>query len=268
MELGIEELPAHEITAAIGAARQPLYYLAPGCVGVEASMRPSRVPIRVMLIPRLGQLAQLQAAQQTWCAAAELALGDRVGRIDAEVLLRPPPGSRWQAASAQLRAGLLRRAIELVAEHATELAVLDEEELGARVDGVSMEYIFLGLAAHRAEREDVEVMLLGPGGEDRWLLRTLFTTHGRTWRRGVVLAPTGALAGVELAAVAARVILWEHARMQGERSEEPAAQTQDGAGQLASTLDPALAAALRAGAMMLTRRVVSLIPASGESLLH
>ena len=77
------------------------------------------------------------------------------------------------------------------------------------------------------------------------------------WRRGVVLAPEGALAGVELATVAGEVV----ARMLERRT---AANTQrPGANEAANSpppLAPALAAALEVGATVLAPRIKTLIP--------
>ncbi|HEY0138314.1 MAG TPA: hypothetical protein VGB85_29720, partial [Nannocystis sp.] len=80
--LGTFLLPAHEIAAAIGAAGQRLFYLSPDSVAPHPNPRMLGAYTRVVLIPRLDELPDLQAAQRRWCAGAALELGEAVPRID------------------------------------------------------------------------------------------------------------------------------------------------------------------------------------------
>lgn len=263
--LGTFLLPAHEIAAAIGATGQALFYLSPDSVASHPDPRAHGASTRVVLIPRLDELADLQAAQRRWCAVAMLELGELVPRIDVAALLRPPPRSRWAAMPVERRAVLLTQAIDLVATHARELATFDRRELPVRVDGVAVEHMFFGLLAHRADSEDGEVMLIGPGGDGRWLLRLMYTEAGRIWRRGVVLVPDGALAGVELAAVAGEVVARVIDRRHAWPTPDPEASAAEGS---PPPLAPELEAALEAGAAVFTPRLTSLIPPPEEPLLH
>lgn len=260
--LGTHELPAHETTAAIAARGQSLYYLPVGCITPWPTALVPMVHTRVVLIPRLDALDELQAAQREWCAAAGRELGQPVSRIDPVTLLRPTPRSPWTRAAPELRARWLSQAIALVAEHATELAVFDQRELKVNFDGVAIEHVFFGLVRYRAECEERQIMLLGSGGEEpdgggRWLLRLVFTQAGRVWRRGVVLAPAGALAGVELATVAGEVVAHMLARRNAANSPRSSATE---AANSPPPLAPALAAALEAGATVLAPYITNLIP--------
>jgi len=258
------ELRVHEITAAIAATELPIYYLANGCVTPWPTRDVPMVYTRVVLIPRHDTFAELQAAQRDWCAAAAEVVGAPVSRIDATGLLRPMPRSPWARAAPELRARLLTEVIDLVAAHATELGVFDQREITGRFDGVAIEHVFFGLVRFRAESEDEEqeIMLLGSGGDEpghagRWLLRQVFTEEGSVWRCGVVLAPAGALAGVELATVASEVV----AKMLERRvaANAPRLSATDAANS-PPPLAPALAAALQAGATVLAPLIRSLDP--------
>lgn len=265
--LGTHELPVHEVTAAIAAPGQSLYYLPNGCITPWPSALVPMVHTRAVFIPRLDTLDELQAARREWCAAAGRELGQPVSRIDPAMLLRPTPRSPWARAAPGLRARLLSRAIVMVAEHATELPVFDQRELRVNFDGVAIEHLFFGLVRYRAECEGEEIMLVGSGGEEpgppgsagegRWLLRLVFTENGRVWRRGVVLAPEGALAGVELATVAGEVVARMLERRTAANTQRPSANE---AANSPPPLAPALAAALEAGATVLAPRIKTLIP--------
>ncbi len=265
--LSTDELPASEITAGIAATSLPIYYLPIGCVTPWPTLDVPMVYTRVVLIPHRGSFAALQAAHDEWCAAAGAEVGLPVSRIDATGLLRPTPRSPWARATPELRARLLMRAIALVAAHTTELGVFDQREYTGKFDGVAIEHMFFGLVRFRADLEDEQVMVLGSGGEEpgpeaRWLLRQVFTADGSVWRRGVVLAPAGALAGVELATVASEVVAQMLVRRIAANS--PRLSATDAANS-PPPLAPVLVAALEAGATVLARLVCSLDPPDPDS---
>jgi len=219
----------------------------------------------------------MAAAVQGWCEEAALQVGFPVTRLDVQALVDPPATLRWISVPASRRAKLLTLAIDFVAQHALELAVFDLGDLEAQVvlgamraerarggpamNAMAIDHIFFGMMARKAERAQDQVIALAPGeDEDAWQFRQAFSDTGSIWRRGVVLAPPGALPGLALAAVAERVVVQLLARRHANLADLDARS-----GRLFA---PPIEAALRAGVAVLAPRLSNLMPDRRGPELH
>ena len=268
-----------EVLSAISARGQRVYFLSPGSSPPEVGAFTPDYYLRVVLIPRLDGLASMAAAVQGWCEEAALQVGFPVTRLDVAALVDPPDTLAWSGVPAARRAKLLTLAIDFVAQHALELAVFDLGDLEAQVvlgamrtelarggsgmNAVAIDHIFFGVMARKAERATGQVIAIAPGqAEDVWQFRQAFSDvgTGSIWRRGVVLAPPGALPGLALAAVAEHVVLQLLARRHASLADLDA-----GSGRLFA---PPIEAALRAGVPVLAPRLSNLMPDRRGPELH
>ena len=270
-------IQAEDVLPAMSAPGQRVFFLAPGHVPPRIGAFSPDFYARLLLIPRPGGLARMAAAVQDWCQEAALQVGFAVPHLDAQALVDPPETLPWFAVPASRRARLLTLAIDFVAQHALELPVFDlgDEQAqlllaasrverargGPTMNGVAIDHIFFGVMARKAERAVGEVIAVAPGElEDTWQLRETFTEPGSIWRRGLVLAPPGAMPGLALAAVAERVVVQLLARRHANLADVDARSGRRFA--------PAIEAALRAGIPVLAPRLSSLMPDRGAPQLH
>lgn len=267
-----------DVLSAISARGQRVYFLSPGSSPPEVGAFTPDYYLRVVLIPRLDGLASMAAAVQGWCEEAALQVGFPVPHLDPQALVQPAPGQRWAAVPASRRAGLLTLAIDFVARHAAELGVFDLGDLdaqrllaGARAEraqgtpkmgGMAIEHVFFGMMARKAERTAGQVIALTPAepDDDAWTMREVYSAPGGIWRRGVVLAPTTAVPGLGLAALAERVVAQLLARRHASFADLHA--------QSGRLLAPPIEAALRAGVPVLAPRLSDLLAERPGTELH
>lgn len=270
-------IQAEDVLPAISAPGQRLMFLSPGHLPEVPGAFATDFYARLLLLPHPGGLSRMAAAVAGWCEEAAARVGFAVDQLDAAALVEPFEALPWAVVPPTVRAQLLTRAIELVAQHALELAVFDLGEVAARrliaatrveqarggptMSGLAIEHLFFGMMARKADLGPGEVIAVAPGEEEQaWQFRQTFTEPGSIWRRGVVLAPPGALPGLGLAAVAERVVVQRLAR----RHADPAEPRARAGGQFA----PPIAAALQAGVPLLAPRLSNLMPERGASELH
>jgi len=278
----IHEIQAEDVVPAMSTPGQRLFFLSPGFVpplfgspGEGAFAHDFYA--RLLLLPRPGGLPGMAAAVQGWCDEAALQVGFAVPHLDVEALVDPAETQPWAAVPAARRAKLLTLAIDFVARHALELAVFDlgdgdaqvllaanraERARGRpRMSAMAIDHIFFGMMARKAERATGQVMALAPGErEAAWQFRQTFSDTGPIWRRGLVLAPPGALPGLALAAVAERVVVQLLARRHASLADLDARS-----GRLFA---PPIEAALRAGVAVLAPRLSNLMPDRHGPQLH
>jgi hypothetical protein len=282
----IHEIQAEDVVPTMSAPGQRLFFLSPGFVPPQVG-QPEEGAFahdfyaRLMLLPRPGGLAGMAAAVEGWCQEAALQVGFAVPHLDVEALVDPGEAQRWAAVPAGRRAKLLTLAIDFVAQHALELAVFDlggddaqvllaasrsEDARGMpRMSAMAIDHLFFGMMARKADRGTGQVMVLAPapgaaGADAAWQFRQTFSETGSIWRRGLVLAPPGALPGLALAAVAERVVVQLLARRHASLADLDARS-----GRLFA---PAIEAALRAGVAVLAPRLSNLMPDHHGPQLH
>lgn len=275
----VHTIRAEDILPAMSAPGQRVFFLSPGHLAPRVGVLSPDFYARLLLLPRPGGLARMAAAVQDWCDEAALQVGFPVTRLDVAALVDPPDTLAWSGVPAARRAKLLTLAIDFVAQHALELAVFDLGDLEAQVvlgamrtelarggsgmNAVAIDHIFFGVMARKAERATGQVIAIAPGqAEDVWQFRQAFSDvgTGSIWRRGVVLAPPGALPGLALAAVAEHVVLQLLARRHASLADLDA-----GSGRLFA---PPIEAALRAGVPVLAPRLSNLMPDRRGPELH
>lgn len=258
-----------DMAGLVASAGPRLVYVSSGYPPRVSELLAPEEYVRVLMLAPADGFAALQAAHRGWCEQASLQLGFAARSLDVSALLEPAADSAWARVAVARRAELLTQAIELVAGHAEELAVLDLAELQAqarepgvlRLDGVALEHLFFGMLAHRAERlGDAAVLALAAATDEQWQLRQVFSEPGLVWGRGLVLAPPGAVAGVAVVELAERVVALRLARRTGGVADPATSRERP--------LAPALEAALRAGWAVLAPRLSSLMSARAQTQLH
>lgn len=270
-------IQAEDVLPAISAPGQRVVFLSPGHAPPLAGTLANDFYARLLLLPRPGGLSRMAAAVQGWCEEAALQVGFAVTHLDVQALVDPPETLPWAGVPATRRARLLTLAIDFVAQHALELAVFDLGDLeaqrllaasriekargGPTMSGLAIDHIFFGMMARKAERTLGQVIAVAPGEQAQtWQFRQTFSETGSIWRRGVVLAPPGALPGLGLAAVAERVVVQLLARRHADLADLRARSRR--------LFAPPIEAALRAGVPVLAPRLSNLMPDRNGPELH
>lgn len=215
--------------------------------------------VRVAVMPG-APFAAVQAAGEAWVAAARPVVPWPLTAIDPDELVAPSAGSPWSAIAEPVRAALLLRGAELLADLAPEIGAFHmNDALGgvllARVraslaaglppmDTVVLDHLMYAAITARLLRRTDEAVVIADAGDSTWSIRQAFPEHATVWRRALVCAPLQEVRGLGFALLAELVV------------RELLAGRSGGEGPATS---PGIAAALAAAEAVIGPRIVNLL---------